>query len=64
MDINPGDRASGCKGMMKPVKVDTERGEYMLTYRCEVCGILKRKKMQKDDNFDEVLKVAKEVAAK
>lgn len=59
VDINPGDRASLCQGMMKPIKVDVERGEYMLTYRCEKCGFLRRKKAEKDDNFDEIINIIK-----
>jgi hypothetical protein len=59
VDINPGDRASLCQGMMKPIKVEMENGEYVLTYRCEKCSFIRRKKVEKEDNFDEVLKVAK-----
>ena len=62
VDINPGDRASECQGMMKPIRVEVERGETLLTYRCEKCGFLRRKKVEKNDNFDEVIKLAKGVA--
>ena len=64
VDINPGDRASECQGMMKPTKVEVERGETMLTYRCEKCGFLRRKKVEKNDNFDEIVKLAKDLASK
>ncbi len=57
VDINPGDRASACQGMMKPTGVELERGEYMITYRCEKCAFLRRKKMEKNDNFDEVIRL-------
>ena len=68
VDINPGDRASDCQGMMKPVKVEKEKGEYMLTHRCcekpvrpghpGGCGFERRKKVEKNDNFDEVIKIS------
>lgn len=64
VDINPGDRASNCFGMMRPINVDADRGEYYLMYRCEKCGFLRRKKAEKNDNFEEVLKIAKAVAEK
>jgi len=64
VDINPGDRASLCRGMMKPISVVIERGEYLLTHRCEKCGFLRRKKMEKEDNFDEIIKLAKNIASK
>jgi len=64
VDINPGDRASDCQGMMKPIKVETEKGEYVLTYHCEKCGFERRKKVENTDNFDEVVKLAKTLAGK
>ena len=64
VDINPGDRAANCGGMMRPIKVDVERGEYMLTYACEKCGFVRRKKAEKNDNFEEILKLAKANAMK
>ncbi len=62
VDINPGDRAAVCGGMMKPIKVEVEKGEYLLTHHCEKCHFERRKKVEKDDNFDEVVKVSKTVA--
>ena len=68
VDVNPGDRLATCGGMMKPVKVETEKGEFLLTHRCEKpvrpghpggCGFERRKKVEKEDNFEEVLKLVK-----
>lgn len=64
VDINPGDRESKCQGMMKPIKVEVEGGEYLLTFQCKKCGFERRKKVEKNDNFDEVLKLAKNIAEK
>jgi hypothetical protein len=64
VDINPGDRASTCGGMMKPIKVEIERGEYLLTLQCEKCSFERRKKVDKEDNFAEVIKLAKKLADK
>lgn len=64
VDINPGDRASVCQGMMKPIKVEMEHSEYMLTYRCEKCNFLRRKKVEPEDNFEAVIKISKGLAEK
>ena len=64
VDINPGDRASECQGMMRLLGMDIDRGEYYLMYRCEKCGFKRRKKAEKEDNFEEILKVVKETAGK
>ena len=39
IDINPGDRANDCLGLLKPVQVlpDPKKG-YIIVYRCEKCG--------------------------
>ena len=64
VDINPGDREATCLGMMEPVLVETEKGEQILTNRCQKCGHEKRNRITKEDNFDEVLKLAKKMADK
>ena len=64
VDLNPGDRLSACGGMMKPIKVEFEKGEYLLIHHCEKCGFERRKKVETEDNFDEVIKISKNVAEK
>jgi rubrerythrin len=59
VDINPGDRASECQGMMRPIKVEVEKGDYILIHICEKCSFVRRKKVETEDNFDEILKIAK-----
>lgn len=39
VDINPGDRASGCGGMLRPVGVQRHAKKgWMITYCCNRCG--------------------------
>ncbi|MCK5021919.1 MAG: RNHCP domain-containing protein [Candidatus Pacebacteria bacterium] len=57
VDINPGDRASDCRGMMKAVKINKKSDEYIITHRCLKCGYEKNNKVSKKDNFDELLKL-------
>lgn len=44
-DINPGDRASGCYGLMEPVSAypDPKKG-YIIVHRCTKCGEERRNK--------------------
>jgi hypothetical protein len=53
VDINPGDRAGECKGLMVPVAVryDSKR-EFVITHKCKKCGFTRNNKSQKDDNRD------------
>jgi rubrerythrin len=55
VDINPGDRAAGCGGMMRPVGVRLEKGEFVLTHECEKCGHSKNNKASLEDSLSAVL---------
>lgn len=59
VDVNPGDRAATCGGMMKPIDLELEKQEYILTHMCEKCGYTKRNKLSPDDDFDAALMVAR-----
>ena len=50
VDIMPGDRKNGCRGVMKPTRTVYERGEYSIEYVCEACGERKRVKAAADDD--------------
>ena len=56
IDINPGDRANVCLGLLRPVQVVTDpKKGYVIIYRCEKCGATVRcraaypAKVQPDD---------------
>ncbi len=49
---------------MEPILVEVEKGENILTHTCKLCGYQKRNKVIGEDNFDEVVKLAKKIAAK
>ncbi len=34
----PGDRQSGCGGVMKPVKTTYEKGQFKIHYKCQSCS--------------------------
>ena len=55
VDVNPGDRAETCLGLMEPIGFTLKRGNYVLIHRCTTCGITKKNKTSKDDNFDTIL---------
>jgi hypothetical protein len=58
IDINPGDRANSCGGLMLPIEINysTNKG-YVICYKCTKCGRLHNNKSATDDNFDEMLKI-------
>ena len=56
VDVNPGDRANECKGLLRPIRAlpDPKRG-YIIVHRCDKCGGISRNraaneaKVQPDD---------------
>lgn len=60
VDINPGDRASNCHGILEPKAIiPAKKGNYKIVYVCSKCGIIKHNKIAKDDNFDKILEITK-----
>jgi rubrerythrin len=57
VDINPGDRASDCKGLMEPIALENKDGEQVIVHRCVVCGYKKKNKTSKEDSFEELLNI-------
>ena len=52
VDIEPGDRASECKGLMRPVLLEEKKGGHVVLHRCTQCSFEKQNKLQNKDNFD------------
>lgn len=58
VDVNPGDRKSECKGMMRPVSATQKSGEWIIVHRCEKCGKERRQRAAKDDDTDKLIKLS------
>jgi hypothetical protein len=64
VDINPGDRSSLCKGILKPIAWSQHKKKgYMIHYQCELCGQEKRNKFLEydsliPDDFNTLLKLS------
>ena len=61
VDVNPGDRASACGGMMGPVWAGKDGNKEMILHRCVRCGFERRKELVAGDNFDEFVKISTRV---
>lgn len=58
VDVNPGDRQEICQGLMEPVEVGLKSGEYTIIHRCNKCGVEKKNKTAKNDDFDAVIRLS------
>lgn len=63
VDVNPGDRAEACGGMMEPIRVEGTTPRYTLVHRCVRCKAERRNMVAEADDGDAIVAVAKRVAA-
>jgi len=61
VDIHPGDRASDCGGLMKPIAIETKRGDYVILQECQVCGHQRRNKRAPEDRLEAIMAVSRSV---
>ena len=62
VDNFPGDRVQLCGGMMEPIKIEVEKGEFIISQRCLKCQHIKRNKASTGDNLDVLFqKISKKV---
>jgi rubrerythrin len=50
VDVEPGDRAEPCGGMMEPVAARIREGEFEIAHRCILCGFLRANRSAPDDD--------------
>ena len=58
VDINPGDRANPCKGLLKPIDIEKYKDTYKILYICTKCNKEHKNVMAKDDDMNEIIKVS------
>ena len=59
VDINPGDRAETCHGVLKPVSVEIDsKNGYVIVFKCERCGAIRKNKAEDDDNIDLIIELS------
>lgn len=58
VDVDPGDRAAACGGMMKPVALEGTTPKYTILHECEQCSFRRRNKVQNQDDPVSVVALA------
>lgn len=59
LDVEPGDRAADCGGLMEPIAVWVRnKGEWAVVHRCRRCGALSSNRTAADDNPAKLLGIA------
>ena len=58
VDVNPGDRAASCGGLMEPVGTVLKGGDWIIRHRCTVCGFERNNKAAPDDDFEAIVRLS------
>lgn len=58
VDINPGDRACSCGGLMKPIEILQKNGNFIILHKCEKCGFERKNKVNDNDNYQKIIEIA------
>lgn len=51
VDINPGDRAESCQGLMEPIGVEVAGGRYDIIHKCLDCKAVRKTKARPEDEI-------------
>ena len=58
VDINPGDRACDCLGILRPIGIEKFKDSYKIIYKCDKCKKIHKNIMAKDDNMDLIIELS------
>ena len=58
VDVNPGDRAETCMGMMEPIALEGSSPTYTIVHHCTRCGCERRNKTAPNDDAKALLALA------
>ncbi len=62
VDVNPGDRASECQGMLKPYSWTMQKQEFIVIHKCVKCGFIGRNKLSDGDSMDVLIALGQKLA--
>jgi rubrerythrin len=59
LDINPGDRAEDCHGILEPIGLETNpKKGYVIIFKCKKCGEIRRNKVAEDDDMNKIIELS------
>jgi hypothetical protein len=59
VDINPGDRAAACGGLMEPIGVEKKGSVWNIVQKCIRCGFVRKNKTDERDSFEKIIEISK-----
>lgn len=60
VDINPGDRANDCCGLLKPIAIEKFKDTFKIVYKCTKCNQIHKNVIANDDDMNLIIELTKE----
>jgi len=58
VDINPGDRANECRGLLMPIGIEKFKNTYKIIYKCNKCNIIHKNIVAIDDDMNKIIELS------
>lgn len=58
VDINPGDRANDCCGLLVPIDIEKFKDTYKIIYKCQKCNQEHKNIIANDDDMNEIIRIS------
>ena len=58
VDIEPGDRAQTCHGLLEPIGIEKNKKGYIIIFKCKKCGEIRKNKVAEDDDMDKIIELS------
>lgn len=58
VDINPGDRANECKGLLEPIGIEKFKNSYKIIYKCQKCNQTHKNIVANDDDMNLIISLS------
>ncbi len=64
VDVDPGDRASACGGLMEPINLEKKGERFIITHRCTRCFHESKNRVHKKDDPEALVELSVKIAEK
>lgn len=59
VDINPGDRANNCHGLLEPISIEKFKDTYKIIHKCKRCKKVVKNIIASDDDMNMIIEISK-----
>ena len=61
LDIEPGDRAEQCQGVMEAIGLETKEGKIQIIFECQTCKVRRKNITAPDDDQEKLIELSTKI---